>query len=357
MVVDVSNIVRDLQLPGCSPCCWDRVELVLNAWRDQIDPDAAFYLVIDTRSAKRLGTDCIEKYRRASRAGDVREYSYADPEILSFAEQTAAAVLTGDYYRDERRKFPWVDGNTDRFFHWRFQSGVAKIVPRTMGIPTEFSKSRAEERTELKGLGADLSIRDVQQGLTNSYRCDNRDCWRHQFSPDLFIGIPDLTEPLSPRCSTCGSQLVMLGETGQVVQLKLWAKDSDSVRRVTLTRGQSVVVGRATEPKLIAELLGQDAHEISRRHAIIEWDGTTLRVADLGSKNGTSLLRWEQRTRCLQAPETVTDSTDVGPRDQISLAAVLNIQRSGRKYYLEASQALESTSLKNSRTQAQGSGD
>ncbi len=62
---------------------------------------------------------------------------------------------------------------------------------------------------------------------------------------------------------------------------ELFLQRGSAVQRYTLPSG-SVSLGRASSCDVVLD----DAH-VSRQHAQLTWDGTTLRVSDLGSANGT----------------------------------------------------------------------
>lgn len=64
---------------------------------------------------------------------------------------------------------------------------------------------------------------------------------------------------------------------------------------VALRAGQAVVIGRARGA--VAEaFIGVEHQVVSRRHMVVRHDGDELIGEDLGSRNGTILVRGESRT-------------------------------------------------------------
>lgn len=335
VVIDAANVASSMELQGCGKCCWDRVDAIRQAWRDQIDPDATFVLVMDTSKANQLGADCKRNYRRERGDESVIEVDFADPEILRIAEENDAAVISRDGYKDRRREYPWIDGNRGQFFEWEVRDGWTVIVPRDMLLPSEFSKTRAEERAELKGLGVDVNRPEVERALRQAYRCDTDTCWLHKYDPGHYTGVPDLQDPQQPRCKVCHQPLILLGETPRLVQVKFANMTRSKTERRTLAPGSSFVIGRESDDELVSGVLDADLGLVSRQHARIEWDGSQLLLTDLGSKNGTTVRRWAGKVEGYEPAAPVEGTVSLRARDEICLAGVLLITRSARSFMLE----------------------
>ena len=335
VIIDAANVAASERLDGCGKFCWGRVTAVRNAWRSQIDPEAEFIVVMDTRPALHLGAHCKATYRGEVRNGFVTEVDFADPEILRLAEEHDAAVLTGDFFKDHRRTHPWLDGNTSQFFEWEADGSGARIFRRDMGNPSEFSKTRAEERAELKGRGVDITKPAVEGALRQRYRCPNEGCWLHQYDPGHYTGVPDLSLPNSPRCATCQQPLESLGDSTPLVQVKFSDLKRSKVHRLTLSPNFSLQIGRDSSPELVTSILGIQSDLISRNHALLEWDGALLTLTDLGSKNGTTLRIWSGKQRGYAAATAVYGSAVLRARDEARLADALVITRSARRFTLE----------------------
>ena len=339
VVIDAANVAGDELLPGCGRFCWDRVDAIREAWKQQVDPDARFVVFMDTRPGLMLGESCKRRYRRERDGGEVNEVKFADPEILLMAERTDAAVITGDFYKDARREHPWLDGNQGQFFEWKIDLGRILIIPRDMGTPSEFSKTSAEERSELKGKGADISLPAVEHALRMAYRCDNESCWLRKYDPGHYTGLPDLQNPLEPRCAACRQVLTVLGDAPRLVQLKFANSKQTKLERRTLPPSTSLIIGRDTSDELVSTVLGDDIALISRKHAQLDWDGSQLSLTDLGSKNGTTVRRWAGKQHGYELAVPVNGPVSLRSRDEVCLAGILLITRSARTFTLEPDMA------------------
>jgi len=348
VVIDGSNLAGDSSLPGCGKFCWSRVESLQRLWRQLIDPATEFHVIVDESLAPRLGAHCKGAFRIASASKNFMIFPFADPEILRIAEVKDAVVLTLDFYRDHRRSNPWIDGSTTRFIGWK-ASGTSLVFGfRDMGVPSDFSKTRAEEAAEFKGRGLNASRPEIREALRTAYRCDTPTCWVHRYDPGRFTGVPDLSDVSNPKCPGCRRGLVSLGKSPRLVQLKLSNSDQTCLERLTLAPGGAVEIGRELNRDLLAGLLGDDLSTISRRHARFNWDGESLTCVDLGSRNGTSRIPWNGKEK-KYGDSIVVSSTaqEVKPRDEIQIGQVLRVTRSAREFLFEdiATNTEESRSL------------
>lgn len=354
VVIDAANVASSTDIEGCGKCCWGRVDSVRQAWCEQIDSNATFVLVMDTSKANQLGSECKRTYRQERTEGVVKEVDFADPEILRLAEENYAAVISRDGFKDRRREFPWIDGNRDQFFEWDVRNGRTLIVARDMFIPTDFSKTRAEERAELKGFGADIRNPEVERALRQVFRCDTQSCWLHKYDPGHYTGVPDLQNPQQPRCKACGQVLSMLGAAPRLVQLKFSNSARSKTERRTLAPGSSLVIGRESESRLVSGVLDTSLNLLSRQHVRIEWDGSNLLATDLGSKNGTTLRRWAGKSRGYDNVGPLVGSTTLRARDEVCLAGALLITRSARSFMLEPDTSTPPSAVQDSPTVAPG---
>ena len=88
-VVDVSNVCWSPYLPplGRQAPVWDRLSLVMSAWRDQHGADALLELVADDSLVRVLGPDA-RAFLALKRDGGIRTASVADDEILDALGKT-----------------------------------------------------------------------------------------------------------------------------------------------------------------------------------------------------------------------------------------------------------------------------
>lgn len=348
VVIDGSNVAADQSLPGCGRFCWGRVELLQQFWRQFIQATTEFHVIVDESVAPQLGAHCKGAFRTASATKNFMTFPFADPEILRTAEVNDAVVLTLDFYRDHRRSNPWIDGSTTRFIGWK-ASGTSLVFGfRDMGVPSDFSKTRAEEAAEFKGRGLNASRPEIRDALRTAYRCDTPTCWVHRYDPGRFTGVPDLSDVRNPKCPSCRRGLVSLGKSPRLVQLKLLNTNQTRLERRTLAPGGVLEIGRESNRDLLAGLLGEDLSAVSRRHARFGWDGETLTCVDLGSRNGTKRIPWNGKFRKYEDSVVVSNLAQVlNPRDEIQIGRVLRVTRSAREFLLEgvAANTEESQSL------------
>jgi len=335
VIIDGANVAGDDRLSGCGKFCWERVDAIREAWKSRMDPGATFTVFMDAAPSVQLGSSCKRNYKKERSSGQVIEVDFADPEILLLAERTDAAVITGDFYKDFRRDHPWLDGNRNQFFEWRVEDDQIFFILREMGTPTDFSKTRAEERSELKRRGADISKPAVERAMRMSYRCETEACWLREYDPGHYTGVPDLTNPQLPRCAACRQPLAMLGEAPRLVQLKFADSKQSKLERRTFSPGASLVIGRDSSDELVSRVLTADVGLVSRRHARIDWDGSQLSLTDLNSKNGTTIRRWAGKPHGYEPSVSITGTVSLRPRDEVCLAGVLMITRSARSFTLE----------------------
>lgn len=116
LLVDLSNVCRDKDLGGRADASWDRYELVLAAWRDQINRDSRVLAVADDSLFRMLRTmQDKAAFVAAQGRGEVITAPDADPVILDMARETGAAVLSRDGYVGHRRKHDWIQGDAEHF--------------------------------------------------------------------------------------------------------------------------------------------------------------------------------------------------------------------------------------------------
>lgn len=350
VIIDGSNVAGDSSIPGCGKFCWGRVESLQRVWRQLIDPATEFLVVVDESLAPQLGAHCKASFRNASVSRFLKIVPFADPEILRNAELNDAVVLSLDFYRDHRRSNPWIDGSSTRFIEWKASGTDLVFDLREMGVPSDFSKTRAEEVAEFKGRGINASRPEVREALRIAYRCDTPTCWVHRYDPGRFTGVPDFSDVRNPKCPSCGQKLVNLGQAPKLVQLKLSNTEQTRLERRTLAPGSVLEIGRESNRDLLASLLGDDLSAVSRRHARFGWDGDTLTCVDLGSSNGTKRIPWNGKEKKFDDSVAVSNLAQaLKPRDEIQIGRVLRVTRSAREFLFEdvatTTEASQSTNI------------
>src|SRR3954470_24283446 len=100
VIVDLSNVCRDESLSD-SPnrAAWSRFERLMQAWREQIEPNPQGIALADENLRFLFGPADRREFELAERSGLVRVVSgAADTEILRWAETSGASVLSKDRF-------------------------------------------------------------------------------------------------------------------------------------------------------------------------------------------------------------------------------------------------------------------
>jgi len=156
-VVDVSNVCWSPHLPplGRQAPAWDRLGLVMAAWREQHGADTRLELVADDSLVRVLGPDA-RAFLELKRGGGIRTASVADDEILRLAHEGGLYVITRDHYIDHRAAHRWIDQSPERFQAWETIDGVVRLAP--LGIRTRSAQDVSQAR-EVKVLREALDLR------------------------------------------------------------------------------------------------------------------------------------------------------------------------------------------------------
>src|SRR5690242_14140314 len=92
VVVDVSPVVRNATLGGDEGLA--RLDLVLEAWRAQVDAFSQFILVADRSLRKNIPQEEASQLEdRLAAWGEHELAAYADPVVLRHAERHRAVIL------------------------------------------------------------------------------------------------------------------------------------------------------------------------------------------------------------------------------------------------------------------------
>lgn len=306
VIIDVSTVVREDNRND-----WSILEDVVSAWRKDRDAKAVFMLVAD-RSLRRYldpwGNEQLTRWQRERRA---RVEPFADRVILELATKYPhAVVITRDLYRDLRREFPWVQGS-DRFFSPVLDRAIS-FRGNNMAPIENREISRFAEAADLKPLG--MTSPEAKHELNFEWACNSTGC--------AWGGAPAIEADPGYRngavvCPECRQPARRVGARDLTRELVLCLGE-DEAERIPITDGTRIVFGRGRgEVRYdVRELLDHDrATLISRDHLAVANEGGKLKVLDLGSKNGTVLIR-SGAVSALTADVVQI----LGPNDRISLA-------------------------------------
>jgi hypothetical protein len=317
-LVDLSNVCRGDTTPS-----WDRYLLLRQRLLDA--GYTRVRAVADSSLRFRLPARDVGHLEAAIGRGEVQMTPYADPHLIAAAlEDDTITLVTNDRFRALRGRFPALNGFT-RVLAFRFHAQDVHLHDAPLeGIP-DADISRAVEDETLSRLG--YARPEDRELLQWDWRCPAPDC------PTAVL--PQLDE--LPRCDggtatcpMCDSTLDRLGPAIGGLEIKLLV-DDEVRERFALAVGTSRRLGRGAGPGRfdVSPMLDPtSASLVSRRHIEVTNHDGRLRVKELGSRNGTTVLRADGTASPL-TPGTVLA---VGVDDRVSLADAVTIQLSGRRW-------------------------
>jgi hypothetical protein len=325
--VDVSNVCRDHGLPG--EVGFDRLNLVLRAWRDQVARHAEFHLIADESLLDYLSHGDRQLARKMSRSGQLVLLPEADEPLLDYAEENDGAVLSRDRFLAERRGRVWV---RERFFTWEASNGRVRIVRQASRNTQSFDISR---RVEQK-LARERGFRNLQHAAVGRrWACTSEaPCRIRELSPD-FLRVPPLREGGQILCPCCREQLLDLGPRPNEAEMKLVVEE-DTLARFTIRQGQQVAFGRLILPDTakLAELAQRGIFAgLGRIHAHLRMADSQLAIRPVDDRHRVKVRRWNaKRRRFKRAGELrhASGFTAIAPRDVLLLGDRLELVRSGR---------------------------
>ena len=319
VIIDLSPVVRLDQRDD-----WRHVEMVVKAWREQRDPNAVFLGIADNSLWYKMdpsGQRCLNEWKKRGKA---RSVPWADPEILKIAtKHHAARIITTDLFRDHRREFPWLQGTT-RIVRPVIEQGVVMFEQLDFSPIAEHEVSWRVEEADLKPKG--ITTPAARQALLYEWACANQECaWGKATVIDDDPAYED-GRVCCPECRTPARKVGAREDTREVVFI---VGDSEA-DRIPIAEGTSLSVGRgrgASRYDVRTVLTETESPMVSRDHLRFANESGRLRVEDLGSRHGTSLIRDDK-----EFPLRPGSLQTLQQSDQIGLAGgVLRIRLSGRK--------------------------
>lgn len=339
VVVDLSNVCHDADLPPRATgrhAVWGRFRLVLAAWRR--DHPGAHVSVVADRVLKHELVDLggMTGWRAVAHEFSIQEAAVADDLILEMAARdTALAVLSRDRFVDHRRRHPWIDREAHRFLSWGYgpdrrldfsPSGIRQVAP--------YDISQAVERKRLKSRGLDPKRHRAL--LTLRWKCEGADCLHAMLWQNQLMLWPDVDSDGQAVCPGCGRLLVPLGPRSARQLVVTTYPDGREILRFPVEEDLPLTLGRGVTdcgidlqeevPSALKEI-----ELISRRHVFLELDGATLRVVDLGSRNGSEIVR-DQPFNEKTTPLVPDVPKVLGERDRLVLARCIQLRLSGQRF-------------------------
>jgi hypothetical protein len=345
-VIDVSNVCWSPYLPplGRQAPVWDRLKLVMSAWRSLHGDDVRLELVADDSLVRVLGPDA-RLFIALKRQGAIRTASVADDEILRLARDEDLHIITRDHYIDHRGAHPWIARSADRFHAWDTVNGAIVLTP--LGIRTRSAQDVSQAR-EVKVLrySAKLDARNQahRKILQTRWVCENTSCRQAAQWQGQLLAWPRVSPEGTAVCPSCTRPLVALGPRAALHEVVVADPVSQAeIMRFPLEVDCPVIVGRGAAVKGIdlamhAESARSPIDTVSRQHLMMRLTDAgaanwRLSVIDLNSTNGTTVQRWTGGGFEAARPVPPDQETHLGTRDQLILGdeAVL-LRLSGKRY-------------------------
>jgi hypothetical protein len=347
-VVDVSNVCWSPYLPplGRQAPVWDRLGIVMAAWREEHGADTLLELVADDSLVRVLGPDA-RLFLDLKRGGGIRTASVADGEILRLAREGGLYVITRDHYIDHRAAHRWIDQSPERFHAWDTIDGVVRLSP--LGIRTRSAQDVSQAR-EVKVLryAAKLDARNQSHRkiLQTRWKCPNISCRQAAQWQGQLLAWPAISPEGAAVCPSCRRQLVGLGPRAALHEVVVADLESqEEILRFPLEVDCPVIVGRGVAVKGIDLAMYADGSRsvidtVSRQHLMMRLTNAgsanwRLSVIDLNSTNGTTVQRWTGGGFDPAKAVSPEQETHLGTRDQVILGDTVLLRLSGKRYLAE----------------------
>jgi hypothetical protein len=347
-VVDVSNVCWSPYLPplGRQAPVWDRLGLVMSAWRAQHGADTELELIADDSLVRVLGPDA-RSFLALKREGGIRTAAVADGEILQLARAGGLHVITRDHYIDHRAAHRWIDQSPERFHAWDTIDGVVRLAP--LGIRTRSAQDVSQAR-EVKVLRFAAKLDAKNQAhrkiLQTRWKCPNTSCRQAAQWQGQLLAWPGISPEGGAVCPSCRRQLVDLGPRSALHEVVVADLESHAeLLRFPLEVDCPLIVGRGVAVKGIDLAMHADGGRsvidtVSRQHLMMRLTSAgsanwRLSVIDLNSTNGTTVQRWTGSGFDPAKPVPPDQETHLGTRDQVILGDTVLLRLSGKRYLAE----------------------
>lgn len=327
LVVDVANVCLDGSLPGFVSL--SRLELVLDAWRQQICQYVEVLLVVDKSLLRKLPPADRQRVKRLRRQGSLWIRSRdADDLLLDMAEDKGGCVLSKDRFLDKRRGRRW---NEDRFYSWSMRGNAIRVGRRPSQNTQPYDISRKEEQklARLRGID-DLRHPALRRrwACVSEAACETRDA-----TPEFLEVLPAL-DHITPVCPGCGHPLEDRGTRPNRAELKL-VFDEVELARFSLTQGETIPFGRTMMPqsgKVVALGRKGKLSDIGREHVHVRLVGKRVAARPADDGHPVWVHRWDSDRRRFDRRVQLHPGrfTAVGLRDILLVGERLELHRSGR---------------------------
>ena len=352
-VIDVSNVCWSPQLPpvGRRRPSWERLDLVVTAWRQAHGDQARVHLVAD-ESLMRALEDAGE-LRQLAAHGGITMTQVADSVILPLARDQGLHVITSDHYVDHRIEHPWIERSPGRFHGRDTVEERVQIAPLGIMPVSAQEVSLAREIKDLKRTRLDPKNQVHRRILHTRWKCGNNSCTLAASWQEQLLVWPLVSPSGEAMCPACDQPLASLGPRAQLheVVVAVRGEQEAEIMRFPLETDVPVIVGRGRGIKGIdltmdplsdrrAEAYRDAVLKVSRLHLLLRLEEVSavnwrLVAIDLDSTNGTEVERWAG-TGFLPSREVGSDKeTFLSARDRLVLGGAVQLRLSGRRYNAE----------------------
>ena len=345
-VVDVSNVCWSPYLSpvGRQAPVWDRLRLVMSAWRELHGPDIRFQLIADESLPRVLDHGARAQFLDLRNSGAIRTTAVADGEILRLARAGELHVISRDHYLDHRAAHRWIDRHPERFHAWDTIDGVVEFVP--VGIKPR-SAQDISQAVEVKAIrwSAKLDARNQthRKILQTRWQCENTSCRQAGQWQGQVLMWPRVSPEGTAVCPSCRRELAALGPRAAVHEVVVEGLRSETeIMRFPLEVDCPVIVGRGAATKGIDLAIHADVHAadiaaVSRQHLmlVLQDAGSAnfrLGVLDLKSTNGTTVERWTGNGFLPPKEVPAGEEIGLGTRDRLVLGETVLLRLSGKRY-------------------------
>jgi hypothetical protein len=356
-IIDVANVCWSPVLPpvGRRRAVWERLALVMAAWRREHGDDARLYLVADDSLFRSLGA--TEELRKLKADGDLVTAPVADSIILRLARDRGLHVITRDHYVDHRDRHPWIEVSPGRFHGWEMDGDEVRIAPLGIAPRSAQEISMAIELKDLKRTRLDLRSPAHRRILHTRWKCDSASCSQVAHSQGQLLAWPMVSAAGQAVCPSCNQPLTDLGPRAQLFEAVVAERATQAeILRFPLEADVPVIVGRGTikgidlsmavvpppgrsrGPSSLASA-SQAVARVSRLHLLLRIEEVSavnwrLAVIDLDSTNGTEVERWAG-AGFLPSREVPADKeTFLSARDRLVLGGAVQLRLSGKRYMM-----------------------
>jgi len=360
VVIDVSNVCWSPYLPpvGYRRPQWERLRLIMAAWRAEHGDDARVYLVADESLGRAIDDDAELCGLKAS--GDLVTVPVADSVLLPMARDLGLHVITRDHYIDHRNQHTWIEEHPERFHGWDTVDGQVRISLLGITAAAAQEVSMARERKDLKRTRLDPKNPVHRRMLHTRWRCDNTSCPQSAHWQGQLLVWPLVTPDGEAICPSCDMPLAEIGPRLQVHEIVVAERATGAeLMRFPLEADVPVIVGRGSTIKGVdlsmAVLPSQPANShrapssahhdavrrVSRMHLLLRYEEVTppnwrLAVIDLESTNGTEVERWSGQGFLPSRPVPTDREMFLSGKDRLVLGGTVQLRLSGRRFVTDA---------------------